>query len=1034
MTTAVDRFEPQILRASAGTGKTYQLSSRLIALLAAGQSAESVLATTFTRKAAGEIHDRVVRRLTEAATDPRKLEEVSRAIAPVRITRERAVEVLRELLRSLHRQRICTLDSFFAAVAGSFGLELGLPPGWRIVDEVEDRRIRGEAIRAVLDVDDPQRLVSLIRLLNPGEVRRAVHEQVRNVVDRLYAVFTDQSSAAAWSAFRAPPRMETHEVHRILESLEGIERHVPRNRDGSLPKKWVAALRANIEAARRGDWLAFVGGGIAAKLFTDDESFDRKPIPPEVRTMLAPLCDQARGELLWRVQEQTRATFELLREFDRQYRRLKRAAKAMRFDDITHQLAAASLTGRLDEVYYRLDGWVKHLLLDEFQDTSPDQWRVIEPIADEVISHGGVGRAFFCVGDLKQAIYGWRGGEAAIFGAMEKRWPHITPISTEQTRRCSEAVVEAVNDVFTSLGRREGPASGPAAAAEWAAGFAPHTTLSGRKGYTELRTAPRAGEGQKQAHATLAHAAQLVKEIQGRAPQATVGVLTRSNAAVARVIYELRRMGIVASEEGGNPLTDSPAVSAVMSLLRLADHPGDSAARYHVARSPLGEVVGLTDFRDGERAAELATGVRRRLMAEGYGATLGGWAKSLAGACDRRDLNRLLQLAELGHQYDPRATLRTLDFVEFVESQRVADPTASPVRVMTVHQSKGLEFDVVVLPELDKLMARGGGELVLMDRPGPVSPAQMIVRYCGAEYRQLDARLEAMAQQATAAKVREALCVLYVAMTRAKSALYMVIDPPRENEKTLPATYAGLLRGALVEEKAEGPVFYRRGRERWESEIRGVAEAAVAECGCDVEPDVVMATMSGRRRNLPRRSPSAEEGGTRVNLADRLRLEPSVALDRGAAIHRLFQQVRWLDDGVEDHELRRVVEGEREAAGYLEQFGQMVKQEAVRGALSAGSYPKGATLTVWRERPFAVEMDGAVLSGVFDRVVIVGDVSNPDAAEVLDYKTDRDEGRVEFYRPQLQQYRRALAKMLRLDEKRIAAKLLFVSTGRIVAV
>jgi ATP-dependent exoDNAse (exonuclease V) beta subunit len=126
-----------VIRASAGSGKTFQLSTRYIAELA-GTPAEQILATTFTRKAAGEILERILRRLADAALDDEPRRELAASLHMTELSRERCLEVLCGLTRNLHRVRVATLDSFFARVAGAFALELGLPPGWRILDEVED--------------------------------------------------------------------------------------------------------------------------------------------------------------------------------------------------------------------------------------------------------------------------------------------------------------------------------------------------------------------------------------------------------------------------------------------------------------------------------------------------------------------------------------------------------------------------------------------------------------------------------------------------------------------------------------------------------------------------------------------------------------------------------------------------------------------------------------------------------------------------------------------------------------------------------
>ncbi len=116
------------------------------------------------------------------------------------------------------------------------------------------------------------------------------------------------------------------------------------------------------------------------------------------------------------------------------------------------------------------------------------------------------------------------------------------------------------------------------------------------------------------------------------------------------------------------------------------------------------------------------TRLRRKLLDEGYGRTLWGWAQTLAAQCDEHDLRRLEQLVALGYTFGPRAGVRPSQFVAFVRETKVEDPSATRVRVMTVHQAKGLQFDIVVLPELDQPLksrtaARAGRGTAAADRP-----------------------------------------------------------------------------------------------------------------------------------------------------------------------------------------------------------------------------------------------------------------------------------------------------------------------------
>jgi ATP-dependent exoDNAse (exonuclease V) beta subunit len=123
------------LLASAGTGKTYQLSGHFLRLLFAGVPPERVLATTFTRKAAGEILDRVLSRLLDATRDCEKLAGLEDAVGRP-LERGECVALLARVSRRLDRFRVRTLDSFFVHVGRLFALDLGLTPDWALVDEL----------------------------------------------------------------------------------------------------------------------------------------------------------------------------------------------------------------------------------------------------------------------------------------------------------------------------------------------------------------------------------------------------------------------------------------------------------------------------------------------------------------------------------------------------------------------------------------------------------------------------------------------------------------------------------------------------------------------------------------------------------------------------------------------------------------------------------------------------------------------------------------------------------------------------------
>ncbi len=1053
-----------IIRASAGTGKTFQLSNRFLTLVRRGVPSETILATTFTRKAAGEILDRVIGRLAEAADDEGKRKELARFTGGETWSREACLDALDTLMRSLHRLRVSTLDSLFAQIARSFGLELGFPFGWQIVDELFDKRLRSRAIDAVLTSGDGAQLRTLVHLLTKGEATRSISTLIRDTVNELYDLFQD----TAQEAWHKVPRYKPLDEGQLTAAIEEL-------RAAALTEKRMARARdEDCARAAEGDWDEFLKKGLAGKVAQNEVAFYGKPIPPAVAAVYRRLIDHVKAELVGRVASQTEASYALLELFHAEYQRLKSGHRALRFEDVTRRLANVGQAVDLGSLSFRLDSRIDHLLLDEFQDTSPPQWRVIQPWAQRVTA-AAAGTSFFCVGDVKQAIYGWRGGIAEIFDAIDRQLPGLTPQSLNTSFRSSQPVIDAVNHVFARLAEHPNLGRAEPAVRRWSERFERHTTQRQElAGYVELATAPAAGEDESQREVTLRNAAERIAELVAQAPGRSVGVLMRRNDGVARVIYELRKLDVPASEEGGNPLTDSAAVNVALSLLRIADHPGDTVARFHVAHSPLGAVVGLDDYRDDAAARQVSLEIRRTLVQLGYGATIQGWTQALAPHCSRRELSRLEQLVQAAYDYNATATLRADEFVAFVEATRIADPIPADVRVMTIHQAKGLQFDIVVLPELDGDIV-GQPDPVVTHRDDCTSPVDCVCRYASANIQQLlPDSFQQMFEAATDRAVTESLCVLYVALTRAVHGLYAVIPPSADSERNLPRTQAGVLRAALTGPDKAKPekVLYQHGDPQWYR--TGVAAqpkkfektpagkeslaAAVQEISVQLAP-----LAGGRRRGWERARPSGLEGGTTVSLQHLLAPSRAAAFARGELVHAWMEQIRWIEDGMPDRaQLMSVaqqvlantpaanVDLEAELNRFHEQLAsplaaEMLSRRRYEEPLQAGFSravaqelrARHVTAMVQNECGFAIRDGAQLLNGFIDRLVLLQDAGRVVAAEIIDYKTDAFDaqdppqlaGKIAFYSPQLQAYRRAVAQMTQTPMDHIVATLLFLEAG-----
>jgi ATP-dependent exoDNAse (exonuclease V) beta subunit len=941
---------------------------------------------------------------------------------------------------------------------------MGLPPGWRIVDESEDAEVRELAIDAVFRQQDSTQLLALTHLLSKGEAARGIGVLVRETVTALHALY-QEAPKDAWYALPRHKHLDSMELALLVDELRQIS-FADNKRAGS-------SRDADCLQVGKGEWDLFVTKGMAAKLLAGETTYYSKPIPDEAIKVYERLLEQARAELINRIVFQTEGSHDLLQSFDEQRRRWQQEHRGLRFDDITHALALAlneetSPSNTDLALSHRLDGTVSHLLLDEFQDTSPRQWRALRPFVRSA-TNGDGHSSFFCVGDAKQAIYGWRGGVAEIFDAIEQQVSGLVLQPLVESYRSSQPVIDLVNQVFQKAVEHPRLDRCETAVKTWCQRFQQHTTAkSSLPGYACLRTCSPADETETAQDKILECAAVLIAELHQQAPEREIGVLVLKNETVGRLIHLLRLRQLPASEEGGNPLTDSAAVQVILSALRLADHPGDSVARFHVATSPLGTELKLMDHRDVDRSFQVAARLRRDLQVFGLGEMIQRFAGVLKDHSSERDQNRLEQLVELAYSYQSRMKLRADDFVRFVEFKRIAEPTRAPIRVMTVHQAKGLEFDTVVLPELDSELAGERPPAFVIERPDPVAPISRVCRYVSRELQQLlQPNVRKMFDDAADQKVSESLCVLYVALTRAIHGLHILIPPSKANEKTFPRTLGGIVRSALCGAEPVPPdkVLFELGDSQWFRDLAAIEVAVEAEAPPSVRP--VLAPLDHRRRGLERIRPSSLEGGNHVRLRAWLDSDHRTATLRGTVLHACFELVGWLEDNVPDDSAleQRITDTLREEgqsddpAKWLADFQRAIKHTAINSQLRRSAYQdlgklgfptalaqrlrgKPLAFTIENERPFAIVEAGGLLSGSIDRLVILRSEGQIVAADVLDYKTDdltsHDDAalreRVKFYSPQLLAYRRAVRKMTGLPLSAITARLLFVFAGRSVQV
>jgi len=1036
----------QLILASAGTGKTYNLVVHFVGLLLRDVSPEKILATTFTRKAAGEILDRVLEHLVDAVTKEEKQRELQSMLPGVDASREACLRLLVRVTRSLEKLKIRTLDAFFVQIAKVYALELGLPPDWAIVDEVAAKELQSEAIARMLSDDDQEDWVDLLRKLQ-GAAGRKVHEEMLDKVGKFREAFAE-SGPRAWNAVKSS--QETLDEAELAAAIQAV-RDAPgtTKKDGSPDGRFSKKVPELLELVKEQRWRDVLGHGLV-KALAGTGTYYSNEIPQEFAEAAAPLIGHATSILVNELVEQNQATFRFLEQFDIAHRELQAEESSFRFEDLPLRLAPSIGSDPLSEaeyeLWFRIDGKVDHLLLDEFQDTSPVQWRILDRIVTEILADGVGERSLFCVGDVKQSIYGFREAEPRLLAELHKQHEELTEVrrTIQLSYRSSDVLLDTVNSVFRGIGESAVMQEDPWAAAargfqdEWEDHSAAHEK---RKGATYLVEATQDTEKRGDWSHVLARVIERVKDIRKEEPSASVGILLRGTKHIAGLIYRLRKEGVRASGEGGNPLIDSVAVLHLLSILHWLDHPGDQQARFHASTSPLGHALGVTE-EEGEGWLEVLRELRQRLARGGYGRFCSELSSVVSQGYTDWDQRRFAQLVDLAHAYDARAGQRTSVFVEHVRHQRVEDPTAGLVKVMTIHGSKGLEFDAVILPDLDgKLFPRHASAYTA--RPNPYGQIEAVSSAPSRDLSRQEPTLDELWYEYQRRGMVDNLCLLYVAMTRAKYRLDVVLAF-RKKGAPIVKTLGAALRHALLtvgSEPDEHGVLWAH-----EDNSKSWLEERPEEGKGAAEPRPAFALAATEKlRRMPRRAPSALEGGEPVDARKLLGWAPGAAR-HGTFVHRLFEEVKWLEDFERSEgELRTLFSGggadEEEQSRALETFSSALEHPAIKGLLSKESQglAEDEEQEVFCEREFRLILtddEGVefLANGIIDRLVVRSRGGKAISAAVIDYKSDavaeaEVSAHAQGYVGQMGIYRKAVSRMYEIEPGDVSLQLAFVAPG-----